>query len=57
MTEIQQLAQQYFSDLDRDDRADTAENLRAWLWFTCPAHLREDVRATILTQHNNAADE
>jgi len=46
-TEIIQLAAQYFTDLKRDNRKDTEENLNAWLWFTCPAHLRTEVQAEI----------
>lgn len=41
------LADQYFADLARDGRQDNPENLRAWLWFTCPAHLRGEVRERI----------
>lgn len=42
-----QLAQQYFRDLEQDNREDTESNLTAWLWFTCPAHMRTEVRAEI----------
>jgi len=46
-TEIESLAEQYFIDLERDNRQDTRENLRGWLWFTCPAHLRTEVAEAI----------
>jgi hypothetical protein len=45
--DINDLAHQYFEDLKQDGRVDTPENLRSWLWFTCPAHLRTEVSATI----------
>jgi hypothetical protein len=48
--EIGLLAAQYFRDLERESRKDTASNLRAWLWFTCPANLREEVEAEIVKQ-------
>lgn len=47
MMTINQLADQYFRDLATDFRTDTDENLTAWLWFTCPAGLRVEVRARI----------
>ena len=47
MNETDQLAEQYFRDLKQDGREDNEENLRAWLWFTCPARLRVDVQAEI----------
>lgn len=45
--QINALADAYFRDLERDGRQDTEEDLRAWLWFTCPAHLRVEVEAQI----------
>lgn len=42
-----QLAHQYFEDLMREKSDDNDDNLRAWLWFTCPAHLRSDVEGKI----------
>jgi hypothetical protein len=45
--DINVLAQGYFDDLESDGRNDTPENLRAWLWFTCPAILRQEVEAKI----------
>jgi len=47
-TEIIALAMQYFTDLERDGREDNETNLHAWLWFTCPAYLREEVHAEIM---------
>jgi len=42
------LAHQYFVDLTRENQSDNDKNLRAWLWFTCPARLREQVSPAIL---------
>ncbi len=44
---INDLANQYFTDLEADGRTDSDDNLRAWLWFTCPANLREPVAEKI----------
>lgn len=44
---IDDLARQYFRDLDETFRADTENNMISWLWFTCPANLREEVVAKI----------
>lgn len=47
MTAAEQLVAQYRADLARDDRQDTAENRRAWLWFSCPADRRAEVQAAM----------
>ncbi len=47
---IQQIAglvDAFFADLAADGRAATEENLRAWLWFTCPAPLRSETERAI----------
>ncbi|MFH0822349.1 MAG: hypothetical protein V2B18_06320 [Pseudomonadota bacterium] len=44
---ITMLASRYFADLLQDGRDHSADNLASWLWFTCPADLREPVRAEI----------
>lgn len=54
---IEQLAKQYFADLESDGRQDTDDNLRAWLWFTCPANLREPVAAKIESLRTNMEKE
>ncbi len=41
------LTRQYFEDLLRDNRIDSDDNLRAWLWFQCPARLRNQVEDEI----------
>ncbi len=41
------LAHQYFSDLASDGKADNDTDLDAWLWFTCPATMRAEVRCEI----------
>ncbi len=51
------LALQYFADLQRDVRQDNNANLNAWLWFTCPANMREIVRAEILERRKTEAGE
>ena len=53
--EITALAQQYFADLERDNRTDNDENLRAWLWFTCPAHMRIGVGTAIEQERKRRA--
>jgi hypothetical protein len=45
---VEQLSEQYFSDLASENRSDTDDNLTAWLWFTCPADRRDDVRQAIV---------
>jgi len=52
---VEQLARQYFADLARDGRTDTAENLRAWLWFTCPAHMRGEIEQEIQKMRDEAS--
>ena len=49
MEEHQQLKDRFFSALaaDPDAPQDIQEALRAWLWFTCPAHLRYDTERLI----------
>lgn len=41
------LAEQYFTDLPREGRVDSEQNLRAWLWHTCPATRRDPVEGEI----------
>lgn len=41
------LVDTFFADLEQDGRPATEDNLRAWLWFTCPAQLRGDVESAI----------
>jgi len=51
--DIDNLAKRYFIDLSANSREDTDENLRAWLWFSCPADLRDAVRERILALRRN----
>lgn len=44
---VRDLAGGFFTDCDQDGRAPNDENLRAWLWFTCPAHMRPEAEAAI----------
>lgn len=44
---ITELVNQFFTDCERDNRQPNEENLRAWLWFVCPANLREEVGPAI----------
>lgn len=44
---INDLSIQYFSDIEVAGCADTENNMVAWLWFNCPANLREEVVAKI----------
>ncbi len=41
------LSRQYFIDIEQDGKEDNEYNLLVWLWFTCPADLRSDVREVI----------
>jgi len=41
------LAHKYFTDLESDKRVHSRDNLRAWLWFSCPADLRGPVGEAI----------
>jgi len=42
------LVTQYFADCGNDGLAPHDEaNLRAWLWFTCPAHRRDEIESAI----------
>ncbi len=43
------IANQFYADLEREDQPCTEQNLRAWLWFTCPAHMRSAVEPLIRT--------
>jgi hypothetical protein len=52
--EITNIVNQYYADLQRDGREDNEENLRAWLWFTCPAQLRREVDSAIQERRKNA---
>ena len=47
MEETRTLAEIFFTDCETDSRTPNEESLSAWLWFTCPAHLREKVKLTI----------
>lgn len=44
---ISDLVETFFRDLEQDHREATEDNLRAWLWFVCPAHLRSRVEPAI----------
>ena len=48
MFDSQQIADQFFTDCERDNRSPNPENLRAWLWFSCPAQLRSEIEELIL---------
>jgi hypothetical protein len=41
------LATQFFSDAAREEGEINEENLRGWLWFTCPANMRAAVERAI----------
>lgn len=43
----QALASQFFSDCEREGIPPSSGALTAWLWFTCPADMRTEVRALI----------
>ncbi len=42
-----EIADQFFIDAERDGRQINEVNLRAWLWFTCPAEMRVPVERAI----------
>ena len=42
-----ELADAFFRDCEIDNRVANEENLRAWLWFTCPAAMRRDAEKAI----------
>ncbi len=44
---IERLTSQFFADCAQDYRLPNEENLRGWLWFTCPASLRIEVGTAI----------
>lgn len=46
--QISALINQFFVDCERDNRSPNDRNLDAWLWFTCPAQMREQVGAGII---------
>lgn len=37
---VAELVARFYADCAADDRTPNEENLRAWLWFVCPAELR-----------------
>lgn len=41
------LSNQFFTDCQNENLPPNEAQLRSWLWFTCPAHLRIEVRQTI----------
>jgi hypothetical protein len=41
------LAGQYYADCEKDNRIPNDENLKPWLWFSCPAPLRALTTAMI----------
>lgn len=40
--QLRELRDGFFNDCTRDEKEITEENLQAWLWFSCPATMRED---------------
>jgi len=44
---ITELVNGFFTSCAKDGRQPNEENLRAWLWFICPANLREEVGPAI----------
>ena len=44
---VNELADGFFADCETDGREPNEVNLRAWLWFTCPARLRGEVATAI----------
>ena len=42
-TKVAELVARFYADCAADDRTPNEENLRAWLWFVCPAELRTQV--------------
>jgi hypothetical protein len=50
MPDTSALAEQFFSDCKQDNRVPNWENLKGWLWHTCPASLRVEVMELI--QHD-----
>jgi hypothetical protein len=44
---IPQLVDRFFADCQQENMSPNAAQLRAWLWFTCPAYLRSQVRPAI----------
>jgi hypothetical protein len=48
---MSELSVQFFRDCAADGREPNRENLNAWLWFTCPAPLREQTALEITTDH------
>lgn len=44
---MRDLGEGFFTDCDRDGREPSETNLRAWLWFTCPAHMRPETEAAV----------
>lgn len=47
MDNIQKLIDAFFVDCETGSREPSEENLRAWLWFVCPAHMRAEVEPAI----------
>ena len=47
MPDIQEIANAFFTDCTVDGREPNSQSLRAWLWFTCPAELRDDAAQAI----------
>lgn len=43
-----QLRNRFFQDCDAEGRVPNDETLRGWLWFSCPAQNREEVRNAII---------
>ena len=44
---LSELVDVFFDDLEQEACTATEGNLRAWLWFTCPASLRSEVEPAI----------
>jgi hypothetical protein len=49
MFTIKELIETFFNDCANDNREPNPENLRAWLWFVCPAHLSNEVSESIIS--------
>ena len=45
--DARELAARFFIDARREQQAKNEETLSAWLWFSCPAAMRQDVESAI----------